>query len=250
MKKILLIITGLILIIGVGFIILLNLRSIYFFDGVTGETTKLTSFWLKQNEIEIKDRWFDDFEQDTISGIIFIEDDEEYAIIPYTFTKFNNDYDLAELYDYEHNPFYGVTWIEKSIDEPLSFEITNEQKLWVAVGTYSGTSYDETEFGMGVYSVPLYNNEGDLYFYMEFPTSSLASVQSGFNNEIPSYVLQEFLFIEISITNHDQITFLLPIEFVGGLLSSDIDGSDHYYYEYNGNQVIFEAILERVELNE
>ena len=99
MKNKLVIIIGVLAIIGIALLVVSNLRSVYFIDGATGEKTKLTSVWLKQNEIEIKDRWFADFEKKTFSGIIYIEDDKEYAIIPYTYTRFDNDLDLADLYN-------------------------------------------------------------------------------------------------------------------------------------------------------
>ena len=231
----------------IGVLIVRNLRSVYFVDGATGETTKLASMWFKQNEIEIKDRWFADFEEETVSGIIYIEDAKEYAIIPFAFTRFDDDLDLAELYKSELSRVKGVSWIKKSSSESLEFKIENEQGLLVAVGTYLGTSYDETEYGNGVYSIPLYNDNGDLHYNLQFPTSSLVEIREGFNDGIPAYILQKVIFTEISILNHEEETFLLPIEFVGGVSSSDVLDSDHYYYEYNGNQIIFEATLEKIK---
>ena len=231
----------------IGLLVGRNLRSVYFIDAATGEKTKLTSVWVKQNEIEIKDRWFADFDDDTFSGIIYIEDNKEYAIIPFSYTKFADDYDVADFYKQELNRIKGVTWIEKVNDESLDFEIDNEQKLLIAVGTYSGTSYDETEYGRGIYSIPIYNDKGDLHYNIQFPSSSLVGIREGFNDGEPCYILQEVIFTEISVSNHEEITFLLPIEFVGGVSSVDVLDSDYYYYEYNGNQIIFETSLERVE---
>ena len=247
MRNKVLVLIGVAIAILIGVLIARNIRSVQFIDGATGETTKLTSIWFKQNEIEIKDRWFADFEEETVSGIIYIEDDKEYAIIPFSFTRFDDDLDLAELYKSELSRVKGVSWIKKNSRESLEFKIENEQKLLVAVGTYSGTSYDETEYGNGVYSIPIYNDNGYLRYNLQFPTYSLVGLREGFNDGIPCYILQEVIFTEISISNHEEETFLLPLEFVGGVTSLDVLESDHYYYEYNGNQIIFEASLERIK---
>lgn len=247
MRNKVLVLIGVAITLLMGILIVKNFRSVYFIDGFTGETTKLTSMWFKQNEIEIKDRWFSDFEEETVSGIIYIEDDNEYAIIPFAFTRFDDDLDLAELYKSELSRVKRVSWIEKSSRESLEFKIENEQGLLVAVGTYSGTSYDETEYGNGVYSIPLYNDNGDLHYNLQFPTSSLVGIREGFNDGTPTYILQKVIFTEISILNHKEETFLLPLEFIGGVSSSDVLDSDHYYYDYNGNQIIFEATLKKIK---
>ncbi|MGS0973288.1 MAG: hypothetical protein ACVCEJ_08715 [Candidatus Izemoplasmataceae bacterium] len=248
MKKIFVIIVGCLVFLLMGILITINLRSVYFVDGSTGETTKLTSIWLKQNEIEIKDKWFDSFEQKTVSGIIYIEDSKEYALISYTYTRLEpKDDDLGDLYYSKLSRVKSVNWIGKDVNENLKFTVLNEQRHSIAVGTFSGTSYDETEYGNGVYSIPVYNDSGDLHYYLQFPTYSLAGISEGFNDDTPCYILQDVIFIEVSLTNHDEITFLLPIDFMGGLMSEDVLDSDHYYIDYNGHEIIFEAFIDRIE---
>lgn len=247
MKGKIIILVGAIIIVLIGGFVVANLRSVYFVDGSTGEVTKLTSVWFKQNEIEIKDRWFSDFDEDIYSGVIYIEDKREYTIIPYSFTVLDDDGDLGDLYSSELNRVKAVFWIEKNNDEPLVFEIDNEQKYLIAVGTYSGTSYDETQYGFGIYSIPLFKDNGELYYHLQFPTYSLAGINEGFNDGNPCYILQEVIYTEISVSNHNEETFFFPLEFVGGLSSDDVLDSDHYYLDYNGNQIIFEAFLKRVE---
>lgn len=248
MKRRLIIVIVVLSVVLCGFLIVRNTRSVYFVDGATGDITKLTSFWLKQNEIEIKDRWFNEFEEDTVSGIVYIEDMNEYALIPYTYTILDPvDGDLGDLYYSKLNRVKAVHWISKIENESLDFIVENEQRLSIAVGTYSNTSYDETEYGMGIYSMPVYNNNGELYYNLQFPSNSLAGIRAGFNDGVPCYVLQEVFYAEISLVNHVETTFFLPLSFHGGLLSEDILDSDHYYINYNGIQLVFEASLERIE---
>jgi hypothetical protein len=248
MKKRVIIVSSVLLIILVGFLIVRNLRSVYFVDGTTGEITKLTSIWLKQNEIEIKDRWFKDFEEKTVSGIVYIEDNKEYAIIPYTYTRLDREDDeLGDLYYSKLSRVKAVIWIEKENDEALVFNVENEQRIAVAVGTYSGTSYDETEYGNGIYSIPVYKDDGDLHYFLQFPTYSLAGIGDGFNDDVPCYILQDVIFTEISVVNHESVTFLLPLDFIGGLMSEDVLDSEHYYFEFNENLVVLEAFIDRIE---
>lgn len=238
MKKIVLLISVFVISTIVVFISI-SFRTVYFVDGSTGDITKLTSLWIKQNEIEIKDRWFTDFDNGYISGVIIIEDSEEYAYIPYSYTKMDSEGDLPEFYKNELSRVKAVVWVKKDNKEDISISFKNEQKLDVAVGTYSGTAYDTTQYGMGIYSIPLFKSNGDIFYHLQFAVSGVVGLRDGFNEGVPTYILQEVIYSEVNI--NEEITLLIPIYFVGGVSSADINGSTHYLFEYNGQQIILEA---------
>ncbi|AIO19421.1 hypothetical protein KQ51_01545 [Candidatus Izimaplasma bacterium HR1] len=93
----------------------------------------------------------------------------------------------------------------------------------------------------------MYDSNGELYFNMLFPTMNSIRIIDEFNQGVPCYVLQTFIFTEVSITNHNEISYFLPIELVGGSNASDINNTDHYYYNFNGHNVILEAEIFGVE---
>lgn len=243
MKKVIYISLGFV-IIALASYVLLNLRSVYFVDARTQEKTKLTSFWLKNDQISIKDRWFSNFEDDVISGFILIEDRKTYAIIPYAYTTSIFNHELNDFYQQNLDRRKEITWIEKENNQTLLYDISEEKRIEVAVDTYPGYVTDDMRYGKGIYTVPVYNQLGDIVEYVQFLESSEAGLLEGFNNNLPCYILQTVLFIEIEIKNHEMMNLLIPTYFVGGLQSAEMN-DDHYHEQYFDQLLIFEATLEK-----
>lgn len=244
-KNIIILFAGIVLI-AIILIIAFNMRTVYFVDGRTGETTKLTSFWYKQSEINIKDKWFDDFEAEVVTGIIYIEEKNAYAMMPYSHSKFTLVDSLSSLYHQIRSETIEITWIEKTDDQPLRFEVTNEQSLWVAIDRYSGVPENLT-YGSGVYTIDVYNDRGETDTQLHFADWSSIGIGESFSIDVPSYVLQQFLFTEVTLVNQHETTFLLPILLIGGSNFADIGESNHYYYEFYGHDIILEATISEVE---
>ena len=77
---------------------------------------------------------------------------------------------------------------------------------------------------------------------MFFAEYNSAGVLEGFANNIPSYVLQQFTYCDVDITDENgTYSVLLPKTFHGGIGSEAINDSEHYYYSNNGNEVIMES---------
>lgn len=244
-KNIIILFMGIFLIATI-FIVALNMRAVYFVDGRTGETTKLTSFWYKQSEIKVKDKWFDDFEDEVVTGIIYIEEKNAYSIMPYSFSKLIPVESLSSRYDQIHSNTIEIIWIDKINDQPLRFEASSEQALWVAIDRYSGVTDTSIKYGRAVYTIPVYNELGEIDSHFHFADWSYVSLQETFDN-VPCYVLQQFLFTEVSLVNQHETTYLLPILLIGGVNFVDIGESEHYYYEFFEHDIIFEATLNRVD---
>ncbi len=247
MKKYMIII-GLSLVLVIAGYLLFNLRSVYFVDMNTQEKTKLTSFWVKQDHIDIKDRWFKDFDDDVISGFILIEDKKTYTIIPYAFTKLDESSRLIDLYESTLERSKEIKWIAKEYEQDVLYDIKEEVRLDISVDTYLGSVTEENKYGNGIYSVPTYNDSGEIVSYVQFAESSVSGLLEGFNQNNPCYILQAVLFVEVHINNHQASKLLIPTYFIGGLVTADIT-SDHYYIEYFDQLLVFEATLEKLEVS-
>lgn len=243
MKKVAFLTLGIVVIVLASYV-LINLRSVYFVDARTQEKTKLTSFWFKRDEITMKDRWFSDFDDDVISGFVLIEDQKTYAIIPYVFTKPIFDQELDIFYQANLDRNKEIIWRDKENDQAVIYDISEEIAIEVAVDVYPGYVTEPLKYGDGIYTVPVYNDLGDIVEHVQFLESSQTGLREGFNNSIPCYILQTVLFVEININNHETMNLLIPTFFVGGLLSAEIN-DDHYYDQYFDQLLVFEATLDK-----
>ena len=245
MKKNLIILIALFFFIALSLTYVGSTRSVYFFDGYTGETKLLTSSWFKHDTIQMKDSWFDDYESDVIGGVVFIEDSKEYAIFPYT--HHNNENSGFEEFYFDHvSQEYELVWIKKSNKEHLSFEAKNVQSLWVSVGIHPSIPGTDIKYGRAIYTMPAYNASGEVISELSFAEWDYMSLGEGWNDYTQRFVLQQFIFAEITLKNQQTTTFFMPIFFLGGSNLADVGSSEHYYYDYYGHDIIFEATLLRM----
>lgn len=222
-----------------------NTRTVYFIDGYTGEIKLLTSSWFKRNTIQMKDAWFDDYETNVVSGLIFIEDNREYAVFPYTYHNLESSR-FTEFYPDHVDQEYELVWIKKTNQEHLSFEVKNVQSLWISVGVHQSIPGTDIKYGRGIYTMPVFNDRGEVISELSFAENDYISLGEGWNDFTQRYVLQQFIFSEITIVNQHVETYFMPILFLGGSNLAEVGNSEHYYYSYNGYDLIFEATLLRL----
>lgn len=226
-------------------VVYLNRYAVYFYDASDGERYRIATMYFNYNEIEVKDRWFKDFDGE-VSGIIVIENEKQYATIPYSsLTDFpyedNPDYSgLEALYNNNHFNSKGLSWVKKTSDYEVELEFSNWQNIWVSVDE---TSSDRTIYGNGVYKVPIYQGDGDLYYHLIFIHYGSPTRLEGFADGVPSYVLEQFTYVDATITDeYGSSQLFMPVTFHGGLSAKTIESSTNYYYSYNNHMVIMEAI--------
>jgi len=240
MKRILGVFLFFISIMMVSVVVKLNVRPLYFLDGYTGQTTILTYVY-QSNQLNVDDQWFKDFEQDVISGVLYMEDRTQYAIIPYSFSKISPDNDYHDLYHQKRHQTIDIDWKDKISRESLQFEVMNQMSLWVSIDSYSSEFAQTYHFGNGVYTIPVYNNHGEKITDFVFATSDIFGIGESWNDGITRFILQQFLFTEIVCSNQCEDRILLPLSWIGGLRLEEVGDLDHYYYPYNNHNLIFEA---------
>ncbi len=221
-------------------------RSVYFFDRQTGETTLLTSQWLKQDVIDVKDSWFSKFEENTVSGIIFIEDSREYAVIPYVHHSNFGSLSIQEFYQDHVDSTYELTWMKKTSNASLSFEVISEQPLWASVEITQSIPGTTTKYGRGIYTMPVFDGFGNRISELSFAENDYMSLNESWNDFIPRFVLQQFIFIEIELSTHHPMTIFMPVYFLGGSNLMEVGDQEHYLYPYRGHDLVFEAEILRL----
>lgn len=241
MKRILGVFLFFISIMMVSVVVKLNVRPLYFLDGYTGQTSILTYVY-KSNQLNVDDQWFKDIERDVISGILYMEDRHQYAIMPYSQSRINPEYDFVDLYRQKHHQIIQVDWKDKSKNEPLQFEVMSQTALWVSVGKLTGEpTLSDHRFGHGIYTMPVFNDLGEKITHFVFATSDIYGIGEEWNDGIPRYVLQQFLFTEIVCLHQQEATILLPLLLMGGLNLEEVGIREYYDYHYKGHELIFEA---------
>jgi len=185
-------------------ILYFNKYDVFFIDSVYGEQYKIATVYFHRDEITIKEKWLDDFNEYEKSGIILIDGSNEYSVFPYSQTNFIQDDPTWGLIETKYNEVNSnsklLKWVKKDSKLNIEVYIHNSRHIWVAVDK---TTTSQTSYGRGIYSAPVYDDNGTLIDTLLFAEYNSAGVLEGFANNIPSYVLQQFTYCDVDITDEN-----------------------------------------------